>query len=840
MMPVATLKSMKAMSFAAAALCAMPTLGVSDRSVTEFPRLAGETDDAPRFQRAVDSCCGGGVLTVPSGDYTLARTVFVTNLCSIEMSAGAYVKAVAEMDWMIKIDQMWQFSPKTAPKGVNAERYNLRYIGGTLDADGKASCLAIDNYRHFTLENATFLNGRRYGVGIETEGRGYEMIARNLYFKTLIHGLAGNVGLYTYGGDSHYTDIVVVDYTTGIHFAGRGANRLTRIHVWGGPVGHPAKAGELPEMLKNSVCFRIDSSGEIIRDCYADTGAIGFWVNGWEDRMYGCSYFNNKGFGLKDITILRQDKGTLWCDGCYFRANTPETKLYSGAPDAKIWWGDHGIYPGFWSPNRPLPDVAQPAEQPIDIDLGRQLFLDDVLFAKNTMKRTWHKPVDDPRNPVLKPETPLEKGGADGRNAAAVPHFGGVWYDGTDNLYKCFYCAGWSDGLAYATSRDGITWDRPKLQPDGGNLVFDAPAGAEDITTSVVLDPDALDGQRFKAYAFVPHGPRENHAMVRMSPDGIRWSAPFRMGKCGDASTIFYNPFTRYWGFSLRGWSDDYGRLREYAESDSFVGGAKSLAKRKPWLRDVVGGRKKTGEQLYNFNCVAYEGVLVGLAMVMKGPENEHWAKLGEPKDTYLKFGFSRNRWDWAFPAPEGGGPFIAGTRRYGDWNMGYVRPNSGICIVTGDELRFYYGAFAGDRNKAIGGWSVAKNGMYANGAMGIATLRRDGFCSVQDGEIRTKQLIFSRGDRLWVNADARQGELSIRVVGQDGKCFGERKMSAMDSTRLEVGALEANKPFSLVFSSTGGAKLYSFWTGGADGRSGGYLAGGSPESATLRDEATR
>ena len=180
MMPVATLKSMKAMSFAAAALCAMPTLGVSDRSVTEFPRLAGETDDAPRFQRAVDSCCGGGVLTVPSGDYTLARTVFVTNLCSIEMSAGAYVKAVAEMDWMIKIDQMWQFSPKTAPKGVNAERYNLRYIGGTLDADGKASCLAIDNYRHFTLENATFLNGRRYGVGIETEGRGYEMINREL------------------------------------------------------------------------------------------------------------------------------------------------------------------------------------------------------------------------------------------------------------------------------------------------------------------------------------------------------------------------------------------------------------------------------------------------------------------------------------------------------------------------------------------------------------------------------------------------------------------------------------------------------------------------------------
>ena len=334
-----------------AAFAAMGAFAVSDHSVAEFPRLEGETDDAPRFQRAVDACYGGGVLSVPSGDYELARTVFVTNLCSVEMSAGAYVKAVAEMDWMIKIDQMWQYKPNTAPKGVNAERYNLRYIGGTLDADGKASCLAIDNYRHFTLENATFLNGRRYGVGIETEGRGYEMIARNLYIKTLINGLAGNVGLYTYGGDSHYTDIVVVDCTTGVHFAGRGANRLTRIHVWGGPV-KPLKAGELPEMLKDSVCFRIDSSSEILRDCYADTGAIGFWVNGWEERMYGCSYFNNRGFGLKDITILRQDKGTLWCDGCYFRANTPETKLYSGAPEAKINWGAHGIFPGIKAADR--------------------------------------------------------------------------------------------------------------------------------------------------------------------------------------------------------------------------------------------------------------------------------------------------------------------------------------------------------------------------------------------------------------------------------------------------------------------------------------------------------
>ena len=88
---------MKKLSFVAAMLATTVAFGVSDHSIVDFQRLEGETDDAPRFQRAVDACCGGGVLTVPSGDYTLAQTVFVTNLCSVEMSAGAYVKAVAEM-----------------------------------------------------------------------------------------------------------------------------------------------------------------------------------------------------------------------------------------------------------------------------------------------------------------------------------------------------------------------------------------------------------------------------------------------------------------------------------------------------------------------------------------------------------------------------------------------------------------------------------------------------------------------------------------------------------------------------------------------------------------------
>lgn len=280
----------------------------------------------------------------------------------------------------------------------------------------------------------------------------------------------------------------------------------------------------------------------------------------------------------------------------------------------------------------------------------------------------------------------------------------------------------------------------------------------------------------------------------------------------------YYNPFTCQWGYSLRDTVKKGGTMaQDYHESDSFFFGAKvrppwsggrGTPVPTPWVRNEKNLRGKSHRDIGEFACAPYEGVLIGMAQVFDGEEK---------KGSDLWFGFARNRWHWTFPKPTDGESFISQTRCDGDRDAFALVPSPGVCVVAGDELRFYYSA--------------------ANKATGCAALRRDGFCSVQDGEIRTKPLIFSKGDRLWVNADTRQGELTVCVVGQDGKNFGERKISGKNATRIEVGAVDANNPFSLVFKSTGGATLYSFWTGGAAGRSGGYLAGGSPESAALRDE---
>ena len=234
----------------------------------------------------------------------------------------------------------------------------------------------------------------------------------------------------------------------------------------------------------------------------------------------------------------------------------------------------------------------------------------------------------------------------------------------------------------------------------------------------------------------------------------------------------------------------------DYHEADNFFFGAKVRPPRQgghgtpvptPWVREGKKLRGKSYRDIGEFACAPYEGVLIGMAQVFDSEEKN---------GSDLWFGFARNRWHWTFPKPTEGEAFISQTRKDGDWDASRLAPNPGVYVVADDELRFYYSG--SDR------------------ATGFVTLRRDGFCSVQDGEIHTKPLMSSKGDRLWVNADVREGELTIRIVGQNGKNFGERKMFGVNATQIEVGAVEAKDPFSLVFISSGGAKLYSFWMGGA------------------------
>ena len=309
---------------------------MADHTLMEFPRLPGEKDDSPRIQRAVDAT-PSGVLEIGAGLYSIARTISVTNLCSLQMHKSAHLQATAEMEYVLRVNPAPAFAA-LAWRSNPREDYNMFVIGGKIDGNGLASCMMIDGFLHFTLRDTTFFNGKKYGLAVDMEeGTGYELIAENLYFKCVKSGLAGNTAFFLNGGDNHITDCVVVDYTIGFHLARGGSNRLTRCHVWGGPLS-PARPGELPEMLKDSICFKIASPSAILRDCYADTGKIGYEISGWETRLLGCSYFSNRSFGLDDITIIRHKAGHLLVAEGAFVKCAPHCKVYDGCGTVK--WRD--------------------------------------------------------------------------------------------------------------------------------------------------------------------------------------------------------------------------------------------------------------------------------------------------------------------------------------------------------------------------------------------------------------------------------------------------------------------------------------------------------------------
>lgn len=73
------------------AACAGVASAGADGSLADFPRLAGETDDAGRLQRAIDAT-PSGVLRVPGGEYAVASPVLVTNRCSLALEKSAKLR----------------------------------------------------------------------------------------------------------------------------------------------------------------------------------------------------------------------------------------------------------------------------------------------------------------------------------------------------------------------------------------------------------------------------------------------------------------------------------------------------------------------------------------------------------------------------------------------------------------------------------------------------------------------------------------------------------------------------------------------------------------------------
>ena len=454
---------------------------------------------------------------------------------------------------------------------------------------------------------------------------------------------------------------------------------------------------------------------------------------------------------------------------------------------------------------------------PVRVGSERQLFLNDrVVATSEGLKRIWHEPKTEP-SPVLTKARPWEGIG---------PYvYGTVLRDrpfGQFKLWYNCYVGGRPDYFAcYATSDDGIHWDRPACDavrdprlPPGNNVVMmgsGLPDYRQCISPSVIVRPGEPDPAR--RYAMLYWDINAGRTVkffglcLAFSPDGRHWTNfpgnPVYDG-VSDVTDAQYDPVGRryllhykvwrvegdlvssklargaagkvsYWPawdtIKLAGDQVRYqGRLVDYASDDANpMSGSVDFA-REPTYRRVV-ARAESKDLVHWTNA----------RLVFELPEAgdpPNWSTYGMSTFSYeeqflgllrvfhnereidLELTVSDDDLSWKRTTPRK--PFIpVGARGRFDAGM-VVSANSPV--VVGDELWFYYGAFTGHHGVAEERQSCS---------IGLARLRRDGFVSLEAGEtageLVTVPLHFN-GNRLLINAAAMRGTLSVEIRDDKGE----------------------------------------------------------------------
>lgn len=497
----------------------------------------------------------------------------------------------------------------------------------------------------------------------------------------------------------------------------------------------------------------------------------------------------------------------------------------------------------------PIPYLRTKPEV-ISVNTGRQLFVDSFLVAATTLEPVFHTPTFYPSNPILRGDKEWEK------TTLGVPYADGfsdgVWYDESDDKFKLWYRTGAGKYLqrdhqtfytCYAESSDGKHWIKQdlKVQP-GTNIVQ---MSDRDASTTWLDKRETDPDKRFKMFN-VERRPNEQkwQYMLKYSPDGIHWSETIaQSGDIYDRSTAFYNPFTNKWVLSMRQTNQVSYRSRSYLEHDD-PEMAVSLAHRirtenndkhivywfapddkepiHPKYPDIRPG-------IYNFDVIAYESIMLGFYSVWQGPDNDICDELDIQKRNEIALGYSRDGFHFSRPTHT---LFMGVNETDCAWNWGNMQSIVGTPLIIGDSLYFYC---SGKTNNYI------KTGSYAS--TGLATLRRDGFVSMQagkkEGYLLTEKLSFD-GFYFFVNANVK-GKLLVELVDEKGTPivgFTKEECIAMkaDSCKYliswkkkkDLSAL-AGQNIQVKFYLTDG-ELYAFWISPWEtGESRGYTAGGGP-----------
>ena len=500
-------------------------------------------------------------------------------------------------------------------------------------------------------------------------------------------------------------------------------------------------------------------------------------------------------------------------------------------------------------------------ELPIRMGRYRQLFIDDYVIAEmQGVKQVLNQPKKYPGNPIIAPDRPWEG------NRVLGP---GVKFDEKKNVFTMDYQANWPNGVrtCRAVSKDGMNWVKPELgmvefKGSKKNNLFRGERSSGPKGLHTPWDPDPQ--KQYKMFAG-RHGPG------MFSPDGYTWTTPPESKKVANVASdssvmiVYDHVKGRYVGFTKTIAMGGGHDRRSYGItfSDDFLEWTPMKAILVPDARDEVLARQRVSAlrdrvtyddgpkwhlaQLYYMRQIPYQGMYIGLLMkfdLSGWPPELQKQKLqsttagGEDGIAYYELASSRDLEHWE---RAGNREIFLPVGEAGTWEAG-IHGLPREPIIVGDEIRFYYASRRTLRGPSsmtslthpeheaavaeIKKEARLKGKKYSGAGIGLATLRLDGWVSVDagpaGGALTTKCVVFEPGKKLVINAAAPKGSVAVEILYPTGKPvagFTESDCDIFSSDAIrhtvtwhgqaDLSEL-ADKPVSLRFYLRD-AKLFSF-----------------------------
>lgn len=474
----------------------------------------------------------------------------------------------------------------------------------------------------------------------------------------------------------------------------------------------------------------------------------------------------------------------------------------------------------------------------------RTLFIDDQEIEKMRAERVVHRALKHPGNPVITGDKPWD--------AYRPQVYGTVLHDKEEDLFRMWYLAipshalspapepivggfrriGHTTLVGYAESSDGYQWHKPDLGIVDFNgskrngLVNIGRDNTEGV--SIVYRADDPNPQRrykaiFWEHRVAPKGEptgrevlandqRPDGMWVSFSNDGLHWrdydnNPVNRNGSDTGQCVLFDAELKKYVLYSRLG----VGRRISRCTSDDFINWSQ------PQLVFAADGQDPPGTQVYGSGFCIYERIYIGTPWMFYQAKDQR---------IDVQLIHSRDGIHWNRTA---GRERVIPNGPEGAWDSGIIftacRP-----VVLDDRILIYYSAFQGDHHgHPQRDWEESKK--YYRGGIGVATLRRDGWVSLDlpftGGHVTTKPITIpgpTSGDdtpRLILNTNAFTGDVKVSLLGEDNEPisgFEESHNLHGDFLRAHVtwpdGRTLADLVGRKVKLKLHGrlAKLYSFW----------------------------